>query len=389
MSMSSMKIAGILLAAAFLCACSEQAPPAPPSQEVSIVVAQTAAIDNISEAPGRVQAMRIAQVRARVDGIVQRRLYVEGSDVKQGQPLFQIDPREMNANLNAAEAALVRAEAMEANAAQDVERYKGLVEENVISQQAYDTATANLRTVQAEVAQARAQVESARLNLSYTIVTAPIAGRARRAEVTEGALVSESSATLLTIIEQLDPIFVNFSQSSSDLLSLRREVSAGTLKVPALAKVAVTLILEDGSKYEHAGHMNFLDLSIDEATGTAAMRAQFPNPDRVLLPGQFVRAEIAAGVRPNGILLPQRAVKLTQQGVSVMIVDNNNAAATRSIKVGALHEGSWVVLEGLQSGDRVIVDGLQKIQPGSPVSIVAADANKPAPSAAAGAAAAN
>jgi membrane fusion protein (multidrug efflux system) len=359
----------VLFACVALAACGEQAPPAPPPQEVTVVVAQSSAVDNVSEVPGRVQAIRTAQVRARVDGIVQRRLYVEGSDVKKGQPLFQIDPRELSGDLHAAEAALVRAEATEANTAQDVERYKGLIKDHVISQQAYDTAVSSLRSAQADVAEARARVENARLSLSYATVTAPIDGRARRAEVTEGALVSESSATLLTTIEQLNPIFVNFSQSSSDLLSLRREISAGTLKVPALAKVAVTLVLEDGSKYPHAGHMNFLDLSIDEATGTAAMRAEFPNPDQALLPGQFVRAEISAGVRPNGILIPQRAVKLTQQGATVFIVDGNNAVATRDIKVGALHEGSWVVLEGLQSGDRVIVDGLQKIQPGSPVSI--------------------
>ncbi|MBC7985025.1 MAG: efflux RND transporter periplasmic adaptor subunit [Candidatus Obscuribacterales bacterium] len=356
--------------ALLLAACSDEAPPAPPPLEVSIVVVQSSSIDNIAEVPGRVQAVRTAQVRARVDGIVKRRLYEEGSDVKAGQQLFSIDPRELNAKLHAAEALLVRAAAMEANAAQDVERYKGLIKEHVISQQAYDTAVANLRTAQADVAQAQAQVESARLNLSYTTVTAPIAGRARRAEVTEGALVSATSATLLTTIEQLHPIYVNFSQSSADLLSLRREISAGTLKVPELAKVAVNLVLEDGSKYSHAGHMNFLDLSIDETTGTAAMRAEFPNPDRTLLPGQFVRAQISAGVRPNGFVLPQRAVKLTPQGASVMIVDNTNAASSREIKVGALREGSWVVLEGLQAGDRVIVDGLQKVQPGNVVSIV-------------------
>ena len=376
----------VLFAYIALAACSEQAPPAPPPPEVTVIVAQSSAIDNVNEVPGRVQAIRIAQVRARVDGIVQRRLYVEGSDVKQGQPLFQIDPRELRADLHAAEAALVRAEATEANTAQDVERYKGLIKDGVISQQAYDTAVNNLRSAQADVAQARAQVEHARLSLGYATVTAPIAGRARRAEVTEGALVSESSATLLTTIEQLNPIFVNFSQSSSDLLSLRREISAGTLKVPALAKVAVSLVLEDGSKYPHIGHMNFQDLSIDAATGTAAMRAEFPNPDQDLLPGQFVRAEISAGVRPNGILIPQRAVKLTQQGASVMIVDSNNVVVSRDIKVGALHAGAWVVLEGIQTGDRVIVDGLQKVQPGSPVSIASSEQKNAATSTPAGSA---
>jgi membrane fusion protein (multidrug efflux system) len=360
----------MLFAAMLLVACSQEAPQEQPPTEVGVVIAQSKPIENVAEVPGRVQAVRVAQVRARVNGIVQRRWYDEGSDVKAGQRLFSIDPREMNATLGAAEAALVRAEATEANAAQDVERYKGLLKEHVISQQAFDTALATLRTAQADVAQTRAQVESARLNLSYATVTAPISGRARRAEVTEGALVSSSSATLLTTIEQLDPIFVNFSQSSADLLALRRDVSAGTLKVPELDKVAVVLVLEDGSEYPLTGHLNFLDLSIDEATGTAAMRAEFPNPERALLPGQFVRARISAGVRPNGFLIPQRAVKLTPQGATVFVVDSNNVANSREIKLGALRQGSWLVADGLQTGDQVIVDGIQKVQTGSPVKIV-------------------
>jgi membrane fusion protein (multidrug efflux system) len=367
------KACGVLCAIGFLGACSEQAPPAPPPPEVGIVVAQPSPLDNITEIPGRVQAVRMAQVRARVDGIIQRRLYVEGSDVKAGQPLFLIDPREAKAKLSAAEAALLRAEATAANATQDVERYTGLVKQGVVSQQAFDAAVAAQRTAQADVAQARAQVESAQLNLSYTTVTAPIAGRAGRAEVTEGAFVTASSATLLTVIEQLNPIYVNFSQSSSELLAIRREVSAGTLKLPELTK-AVSLFLEDGTPYAHKGRMNFQDLSIDEATGTAAMRAEFPNPDRALLPGQFVRARISEGVRPNGILVPQRAVKLAASGASVLIVDKDNIAATRDIKVGSLQGGSWVVTDGLQAGDRVIVDGMQKVQPGSPVTIAAPQA---------------
>lgn len=367
-------------------ACGKQTQMAPSPPQVTIVVAQPAAVENVAEVPGRVQPIRIAQVRARVDGIVQRRLYTEGSDIKEGQPLFQIDPRPLSAVLNAAQATLLRAEATEANTAQDVKRYEGLIKDHVVSQQTYDTTLANLRTAQADVAQARAQVETAKLNLSYATVTAPISGRVRRAEVTEGALVSAAQATLLTTIEQLDPIYVNFSQSSSDLLALRRDVSSGKLKVPELRKVEVNLLLEDGSKYGPVGHMDFLDLSIDEVTGTAAMRAEFPNPDRTLLPGQFVRGEISAGVRPNGIVVPQRAVKLTPQGASVMIVDDKNTAVSREVRVGALREGSWLIAEGLNAGDRVIVDGLQKVQPGAAVQIAApetkdAAAKTPAPAA--------
>jgi len=368
----------------YLGACGQPAQQTPPPPEVNVIVARPTAVENITEVPGRVQAIRVAQVRARVDGIVQRRLYTEGSDVKEGQPLFQIDPRPLSASLNAAQAALTRAEATEANAAQDIERYKGLIKDHVISQQQYDTAIATLRTAQADVAQQRAQVESARLNLGYATVTAPIAGRAGRAEITEGALVSATGATLMTTIEQLDPIYVNLSQSSSEYLALRRDISAGTLKFPQLNKVTVNLLLEDGSKYVEIGHLDFLGLSIDENTGTAAMRAEFPNPERTLLPGQFVRAEINAGVRPNGIVLPQRAVKLTSQGASVLIVDDKNIVASREVKIGHARDGSWLVTDGLQAGDRVIVDGLQKAQPGNPVQVATENKNAENKSPAAG-----
>jgi len=352
--------------------CGGNTPPAPPPPEVQVVIAKIQSVENISEVPGRVQAVRTAQVRARVDGIVERRLYNEGSDVQAGQVLFRIDPRELRANVNAVEAALTRARATAANARQDVERYRGLVKEQAISQQEFDAAMARLRTAEADVAQTEAQLESARLSLSYTDVTAPIDGRAGRAQVTEGALVSASAATLLTTIEQLDPIFVNFSQSSAYLLSIRREIAAGTLEVPELGKVAVTLLLEDGSEYGQHGHLDFLDLSIDQATGTAAVRAEFPNPDRILLPGQFVRARIEVGIRPNTFLIPQRAVQITPTGASVLVVDEEGTVAARPIKLGAQQRDQWVVLDGLRSGDRVIVDGIQKAQPGARVRVAVA-----------------
>jgi membrane fusion protein (multidrug efflux system) len=367
------------LAVVSFAACSGKAPPPPPPPEVKVVQVEQRPVQNFVELPGRVQAVRTAEVRARVDGIVQRRLYDEGSDVPAGKELFLIDPSEVRAKLNAAEAALARAEATAANAAQDVARYEGLVAEEAISEQEYDAAVAGLRTAQADVAQQRAQVEAARLSLGYTTVTSPISGRARRAQVTEGALVSAASGTLLTTVEQLDPIYVNFGQSSSALLSIRREVTQGTLKVPELGRVAVHLELEDGSPYDPVGHLDFFDLSIDEATGTAALRAEFPNPARTLLPGQFVRASIEAGIRPAGILIPQRAVKLTPQGASVMTVDANNAVENRPVKVGELQRGSWLILDGLAAGDRVIVDGLQRIQPGMPVRI--AQGESPGPTA--------
>ena len=357
----------------FLCSCADQAPPAPPPPEVRVVTAKAQSIENISEVPGRVQAVRTAQVRARVDGIVERRLYNEGSDVKAGQTLFLIDPREYRADVSAVEATLARARATAANARQDVERYKGLVKEQAISQQEFDAAMARLRTAEADVAQTQAQLDSAKLNLGYTTVTAPIAGRAGRAQVTEGALVSASAATLLTTIEQLEPIFVNFSQSSAYLLSIRREMAAGTLEVPELGKVAVTLLLEDGSTYPHSGHLDFLDLSIDQATGTAAIRAEFPNPERILLPGQFVRARIEVGIRPHGFWIPQRAIQLNPAGATVLVVAEGDTIAPRPVKLGEQRGDKWIVLEGLEDGDRVVVDGIQKVQPGAPVRVVSAD----------------
>lgn len=360
---------GVLLAALSLSGCAEQAPTEPPPPEVEITVAKPQSAPNVIEVPGRVQAVRTAEVRARVDGIVQERLYEEGSDVREGQKLFLIDPSEYQAAVNAAKAALVRAQATAANAEQDVQRYKGLVQDGAISQQEYDSAVAALRTARADVAQARAQLQSAQLNLSHTIVTAPIAGRAGRAQVTEGALVSAAAATLLTTIEQLDPVYVNFSQSSAELLQVRREVAQGQLKVPELRRVEVHLILEDGSQYTDKGHIDFLDLAINQETGTVALRAEFPNPKWLLLPGQFVRARIEAGTRPNAILIPQRAVQLSQQGASVMLVGDNNIVAARPVQLGEQQQGAWVIREGLEAGDRVIVSGLQKVRPGQPVRI--------------------
>jgi membrane fusion protein, multidrug efflux system len=360
-------------AALFLAACSKSAPPAaaPPPPEVRIVVVATQPIANTIELPGRLQAIRTSEVRARVDGIVERRLYTEGTDVRAGQPLFSIDARPMRAQASAAAAALSRAEATAANAEQDIARYKGLVAQQALSQQEYDAAMARLRTAQADVAQRRAEVASARLNLGYTTVTAPIDGRAGRAEVTEGALVSGAQATLLTRIEQLDPIYANFSQSSSAVLALRKQIASGAAK-GRMASAPVHLVLEDGTPYRIVGRLDFMDLSIDEATGTAAMRATFSNPQRSLLPGQFVRVRVEVGVRANGLRLPQRAVTLTPNGGTVFVVGPKNIVEVRPVKLGILAGDAWVIEGGLTAGEHVIIDGLQKVAPGSPVKPVIA-----------------
>ncbi len=369
-------LAAALAACVGLSACSEDAPPAPPPPEVEVVTVKSQAIPNVIELPGRVQAIRTAEVRARVDGIIERRLFEEGTDVKAGQPLFAIDPREMRAAQSAAQAALARAKATAANAAQDLQRYEGLIASQAISKQEYDAAVARLGTAQADVDQARAQVESAGLSLGYATVRAPIAGRAGRAQVTEGALVSASAGTLLTTIEQIDSIYVNFSQSSSDLLTIRRDIASGKLDIPALGRLDVKLILEDGTAYEQVGHIDFLDLSIDEATGTAALRAEFPNSKQSLLPGQFVRAQVSAGTRPDGVVVPQRAVTVTEDGGSVFVIGAKDVAEVRNVKLGRVEGSGWVIEEGLRSGDRVVVSGLQGVRPGEPVRIAAAATKK-------------
>jgi membrane fusion protein (multidrug efflux system) len=365
------RLAAVAIAATALASCGKEAPPAPPPPQVTIVTIKPQSVSNVIELPGRVQAYRTSEVRARVDGIVQARLYEEGSDVAAGKPLFQVDPRELRAGLAAVQAQLSRAQATAANAQQDVQRYQGLIADQAISKQEYDAAVARLRTAQADVAQARAQLDSARLSLSYTTVTAPISGRVGRAQVTEGALVSAAAGTLLTTIEQIDRIYVNFSQSSSDLLAVRRDMSSGKLAIPALGRVEVKLVLEDGSVSPITGHLDFLDLSINEQTGTAALRAEFANPGQLLLPGQFVRARMEAGVRPNGIMVPQRAVRVAAEGASVMVVGDKNVAVARPVKLGELQGNQWIIREGLKAGDKVIVDGLQKVMPGQPVSVAA------------------
>ena len=358
-----------LLSALLLASCGQSTPPPPPPPEVTTVTIGVQPITNVVELPGRVQAFRTAEVRARVDGIVQRRLYQEGTDVGAGRALFQIDPRQFRASVSAASAQLARAQASAANAGQVAQRYGGLIGEQAISAQEYDTALATQRTARADVANARAQVDAARLTLGYATVTAPISGRVGRAQVTEGALASAAQGTLLTTIEQINRVYINFSQSSSDLLALRQQVASGKLNLPSLNRVPVQLILEDGSIYPFSGQIDFLDLSIDEATGTAALRAEFVNPGRLLLPGQFVRARIMAGTRPNGIAVPQRAVKLTADGATVLVVGPKDVVEVRRVKLGTMQGDQWAIVDGLKPGERVIVDGQQKAMPGQPVRV--------------------
>ena len=362
------RAAGLALGVAgVLGACSAKPPGQPPAPEVTAITVQATEVPNVIELPGRVEAVRTAEVRARVDGIVQRRLYLEGSEVSAGAPLFQIDPRDMRAGLEAAQADWRRTEAARVNAAQVVSRYEPLVGRKAISAQEYDAAVAALRQAQAQAAQARASVDRAQLQLGYTAVAAPIAGRAGRAQVTEGALVSAAGATLMTTVEQLAPIYVTFAPSSSSILDINARVRAGALKIPQLNDVEVHLILENGAAYGPAGHLDFADRTVDPTTGGQTIRALFPNPDQVLLPGQFVRGRIYAGVAPNGVRIPQRAVQLSDSQARVTIINRDGTVSSREVELGDLEGSDWVINSGLRPGDKVVVDGWQKVQPGQRV----------------------
>ena len=350
------------------CSSSEEAP-APQAMPVQTITVKRQSIPNVIELPGRVEPVRTAEVRARVTGIVQQRLYEEGTDVRAGQPLFRIDPRELRASYAQTKAALTRAQATAANARAVVERYRPLVEENAISGQEYDAALAAAREAEANVAQIRAQLDASSLQLGYTTVRAPISGRAGRAQVTEGALVSQGEGTLMTRIEQISPVYVSFAQAASEVLKLRRAITAGQVDLDDNDRVEVRLTFSDGTEYPVPGYIDFLAFSVDQETGTVELRAEFPNPDRLLLPGEFVRAQIYAGQVPDGLVVPQRAVSLTEDGGSVFVVNGEGQATVRPVQLGAMVDGNWIVESGLKPGDKVIVSNLQKIRPGAPVKI--------------------
>ena len=370
-----------LAACLLLSACSPgEAPPEQQPIPVKTITVSSKAVPNIIELPGRVEPVRVAEVRARVTGIVQEQLYEEGTDVRAGQPLFRIDPRELRASYAQTQAALARARATAANARAVVERYRPLIDENAISGQEYDAALAASREAEANVAQIRAQLESASLQLGYTTVRAPIAGRAGRAQVTEGALVSQAEGTLMTRIEQISPVYVSFAQAASEVLKLRRAIAAGDIDLDENDRVEVRLTFSDGTEYPVRGYIDFLAFSVDEQTGTVELRAEFPNPQRLLLPGEFVRAQIYAGEVQNGLTVPQRAVTLTEEGGTVFVIDREGMAAIRPIRLGAMVDGSWIVESGLRPGDVVITSNLQKIRPGVPVKVsnTPTGQNKPA-----------
>jgi membrane fusion protein (multidrug efflux system) len=354
-----------------LAACGEAPPPAPSGPvEVGVVRLEPTSVTLTKELPGRTSAFRIAEVRARVNGIVQKRLFTEGTDVKEGQALFAIDPGPYRAALDGARAQLARAEATLATNRMQAGRYTELVEANAVSRQEYDDAVAALKASEADVAAGRAAVETARINLGYTTVRAPISGRIGRSAVTEGAYVQAGQATLLATIQQLDRVYVDLTQSSVEALRLRRAHAEGKLSAGE-GRGNVSLVLEDGRAYALPGELQFADVTVDPSTGSIALRAVFPNPRGELLPGMFVRARVQEGVSPDALLVPQQGVARDQKGQPTALVVNAEGKVERRQLVTERAVGdAWLVTSGVRAGERVIVEGLQKVRPGAAVKAV-------------------
>jgi membrane fusion protein (multidrug efflux system) len=374
----------LVVAAFLLASCSKPAPSAPPAAEVEVLVAQPGSVNVVENLVGRISAIRSAEVRARVAGVLQKRVYVEGTDVKEGALLFVIDPAPYRAALRERQAALAQARAASANATARAKRYTDLAGSGVVARQDLDDAVAQSNTSAAAVAQAVAALEKARLDLSYTTVTSPISGRASKALVTEGALVGQSEATHLTTVEQIDQVYVDFTQSVSALEALRKQQANGAIELAAPKTQTVRVLFEDGTAYPHDGTLSFADLAVEPSTGAVSLRAVLPNPERALLPGMFVRVSLQQGARQNVYLIPQAAVQRDQKGLFVLVVGADDKAGQKTVQAQGMQGSNWVINGGLQPGDRVIVSGLQRVRPGAPVKLAATNAD--AGSAAAGSA---
>lgn len=368
-----------LMAVALLSACGkkDEAKAGPgagaqmPAPEVGVITTKFESVALQTELPARVEPVRVAQVRARVNGVVLKRLFTEGSEVKEGQSLFQIDPAPYQAQLAAAQADVGRAQATLTQAAAQAERYKPLVEANAISKQEYTNAVAAQKQAEAAVAASRAQVRIAQINSGYASVRAPISGRIGRALVTEGALVSATEGTQLAVIQQTSSMYLNITQSASEVQRLRKQASGGN---GGAKDAAVTVMLDDGTELPTRGKLLFSDVTVDPGTGQVTLRATVPNPDNALLPGQYVRVRLAQAQLPNGIVVPQQAVtRGGAQGDTLLVVGPDNKPAPRTVKIASGQGSNWIVTEGLKEGERVMVDGFQKLQmlpPGTPVKAV-------------------
>ncbi len=356
-------IPGMLaIAVTVLSACGkENKPPAAQTPEVKVVTLKDESVTLDTSLPGRTMPFRIAEVRPQVNGIIQKRLFVEGSDVKQGQQLYQIDPSTYEATAKSAEATLESSRLL-------AERYGRLVGDEAVSKQQYAEA-------QASYLQAKAAVDQAHINLRYTKVLSPISGRISRSLVTEGALVTNGQANAMATIQQIDPIYVDVTQPSASLLRLRKELANGQLQSAGTNAAKVTLQLEDGSAYAEAGRLEFSEVAVDQGTGSVTLRAVFPNPRNELLPGMFVHARLSEGVKQSAILAPQRGVTRDLKGQPTSLVVNaNNEVELRVLKTDRTIGSYWLVTDGLKAGDRVIVEGLQFVRPGAKVKATEADA---------------
>ncbi|MDU3058801.1 MAG: multidrug efflux RND transporter periplasmic adaptor subunit AcrA, partial [Klebsiella oxytoca] len=332
--------------------------------EVGIVTLKSAPLQITTELPGRTSAYRVAEVRPQVSGIILKRNFTEGSDIQAGVSLYQIDPATYQATYESAKGDLAKAQAAANMDQLTVKRYQKLLGTKYISQQDYDTAVATAQQSNAAVVAAKAAVETARINLAYTKVTSPISGRIGKSAVTEGALVQNGQTTALATVQQLDPIYVDVTQSSNDFLRLKQELANGKLQQEN-GKAKVELVTNDGLKYPQNGTLEFSDVTVDQTTGSITLRAIFPNPDHTLLPGMFVRARLEEGVNPDAILVPQQGVTRTPRGdASAMVVGEGDKVEVRQITATQAIGDKWLVTEGLKTGDRVIISGLQKVKPG-------------------------
>lgn len=352
---------------------------APHAPQVGVVTLKTEPLNVTTELPGRTAAFRIAEVRPQVGGIILKRNFAEGSEIKAGTSLYQIDPATYQAAYNSAKGDLVKAQANAQISRLTVTRYKPLLGTNYISKQDYDTAVATAAQADAAVVSAKAAVENARINLAYTKVTSPISGRIGISSVTEGALVSTGQTNALATVQQLDPIYVDVTQSSNDFLRLKQELADGSLK-QVNGKAQVKLLLDNGKEYSQAGTLEFSDVTVDETTGSITLRAIFPNPNDALLPGMFVRARLDEGVNDNALLVPQQGITRNPRGdATAMVIGADNKVEIRTVTTTQAIGDKWVVTDGLKSGDKVIVTGLQKIKPGVQVTAQEVDQNAAAP----------
>lgn len=359
------------LSAVVLGGCSKQqevaAGPPQETPEVKVITAKASAEVMTIEQPGRLEAYRQAEVRARVSGIVMSRPYEEGQEVKAGTPLFLIDPAPLQAALNSTAAALAEAEATHALAVDKQQRYEGLISSNAISIRDLQEAKSEVAQAEARISAAKAAQESAKLQLDYATVVSPIEGRARRANVTEGALVGENDATLLTTVEQIDPIYVNFSQPVTDVMALRKSISAGNVQGLDQAEIKVELVLGDGSTYGTPGKLLFSDLAVDPGTDSVAMRALFPNPERALLPGMYVRVKLDRAIQKDAILVPRVAVVRSPDGAAVMSVNEAGEVTPIQVQAHTMRGDQWMVTSGLKGGEQIIVENAEYMFPGTKV----------------------